>query len=51
MQNQDALEGIFETAIGVALLAAVATLTTLLVRFIVAAISLFEAAQSSAPLF
>jgi hypothetical protein len=51
MQNQDALERIFETAVGVALLAAVATFTTLLLRVIVAAIPLFEATRLSAPLF
>jgi hypothetical protein len=51
MQNQDALERIFEAAVGVALLAAVATFTTLLLRVIVAAIPLFEATRLSAPLF
>jgi ABC-type phosphate transport system permease subunit len=51
MQNQDALERIFEMAVGVALLAAVATFTMLLLRVIVAAIPLFEATRLSAPLF
>ena len=51
MQNQDACEQIFELAVGVALVAAVATFTTLLLRVIVAAIPLFEATRLSAPLF
>jgi hypothetical protein len=48
MQNQDTRELIVEAVVGVALLAAIATLTMLLQRLIVDSIPFFEATRSSA---